>query len=51
MKTTQHFISLLLLGAFAASAAFAQNYEFRGGYPTPEMAQRVQDEQDYQRAI
>jgi hypothetical protein len=26
-------------------------YEFWGGYPTPETALRVQDEQDYQRAV
>jgi hypothetical protein len=29
----------------------AQEYEFRNGYPTPETARRVQDEQDYQRAV
>lgn len=29
----------------------AQSYEFRGGFPTAETAQRVQDEQDLQRAI
>jgi hypothetical protein len=29
----------------------AQEYEFSNGYPTPETALRVQDEQDYQHAI
>jgi hypothetical protein len=29
----------------------AQEYEFRNGYPTPETARRVQDDQDYQRAV
>ncbi len=33
------------------SVCAAQEYEFRNGYPTPETAQRVQDEQDYQRAV
>jgi CDGSH-type Zn-finger protein len=28
-----------------------QDYEFKGGFPTPETARRVQDDQDYQRAI
>ena len=51
MKTTRHFISLLLLGACTASAAFAQNYEFKGGYPTPETVQRAFDDVDLNRAV
>jgi len=51
MKTTRHFISLLLLGACAASSAFAQNYEFKGGYPTPETVQRAYDDIDLNRAV
>jgi hypothetical protein len=49
MKTTRHFISLLLLGAFAASSAFAQNYEFKGGYPTPDTVQKAYDDLDLNR--
>ena len=33
------------------SVCAAQDYEFKGGCPTPETARRVQDEQDYQRAV
>jgi hypothetical protein len=40
-------IGVLLWGSVCA----AQEYEFRGGYPTPETARRVQDEQYYQRAV
>ena len=51
MNTTWHFISLLLLGACAISSAFAQNYEFKGGYPTPETVQRAYDDIDLNRAV
>jgi hypothetical protein len=51
MKTTRHFITLLLLGAFAASSAFAQNYEFKGGYPTPGTVQKAYDDLDLNRAV
>ena len=51
METKHQLISLILLATLAASPAFSQEYEFKGGFPTPETARRVQDEQDYQRAI
>ena len=51
MNTTWHFISLLLLGACTASSVFAQNYEFKGGYPTPETVQRAYDDIDLNRAV
>jgi hypothetical protein len=50
-------MSTKLLFAFSlgmlswGSVCAAQEYEFRGGYPTPETARRVQYEQDYQRAV
>ncbi|MBL0373369.1 DUF1254 domain-containing protein [Rhizobium sp. KVB221] len=50
-----HFATLAFtaLGWLAVSVpiAGAQDYEFKGGYPTAETAAHVQDEQDYQRAI
>ena len=50
MRTTLLFA--LLMGMLPwGSLCAAQDYEFKGGYPTPETARRVQDEQDYQRAI
>ena len=51
MKTTHQIITLFLLGTFAMSSAFAQDYEFKDGYPTSEAAQKVHDDADYQRAI
>jgi hypothetical protein len=32
MKTKLRLTQLVLIGAFAASSAFAQEYEFKGGY-------------------
>ena len=51
METKHQLISLILLATLAAAPAFSQEYEFKGGFPTPETARRVQDDQDYQRAI
>ena len=51
MEIKHQLMSLILLATLAAAPAFSQEYEFKGGFPTPETARRVQDEQDYQRAI
>ena len=51
MKTTRHCLSLLLLGACVALSTFAQNYAFKGGYPTPETVQRAYDDVDLNRAV
>ena len=50
MSTT--LLCILSIGLLSwGSVCTAQDYEIRGGYPTPEAARRVQDDQDYQRAI
>ena len=51
MKTKHQIISLLLLGAFAVSAASAQDYKFKGGYPTSAATKQALEDADYQRAI
>jgi hypothetical protein len=50
MSTT--LLCILSIGLLSwGSVCTAQDYEFRGGYPTPEAVRRVQDDQDDQRAI
>jgi hypothetical protein len=49
MKTK--LISLILLGAFMASPVFAQDYKFKGGFPTPKTVQKAFDDSDLTRAI
>ena len=51
MHTKHQIISLLLLGAFAVSAASAQDYKFKGGYPTSVATRQALEDADYQRAI
>ena len=41
----------LCIGAGTAGGCFAQEYEFKGGYPTPETVQRAYDDADLARAI
>lgn len=43
--------TLIVLGALAASAASAQDYEFKIGFPTPATVQKAYDEVDLNRAI
>jgi len=67
-RTRRHTLlgatTLVLLGAFAASAALALDvqaqaippapgspYTFDGGYPTTETTQRARDDADYARAV
>lgn len=49
MKTK--LISLILLGAFMASPVFAQDYQFKGGFPTTKAVQKAYDDSDLTRAI
>jgi hypothetical protein len=52
MNTSTKLLFAFSLGMLSwGSVCAAQEYEFRNGYPTPETARRVQDEQDYQRAV
>ena len=51
MQIKQTLTSLILFGAVAASSALAQDYEFKGGYPTPETVQKAYDDADLTRAI
>jgi hypothetical protein len=50
MKTGQ-LINLLLLSVFAASTAPAQDYKFKGGYPTPGASEKAHEDADYERAV
>ena len=52
MNTSTKLLFAFSFGMLSwGSVCAAQEYEFRNGYPTPETARRVQDEQDYQRAV
>jgi hypothetical protein len=51
MKTKPKLVSVVLLSTFAASSALAQDYEFKGGYPTPETVQKAYDDMDLNRAV
>jgi hypothetical protein len=44
-------IDLILVGAFTTVSSVAQEYEFKGGYPTPETIQKAYDDADLFRAI
>jgi hypothetical protein len=46
-----HRLVGLALLAVLAVPAWAQEYPFKSGFPTPEAAQRAHEEQDYQRAV
>lgn len=41
----------ILVGALALCSASAQDYEFKGGYPTPETIKEAYDDSDLNRAI
>jgi hypothetical protein len=52
MRMSTTLLCTLAIGLLPwASVSVAQDYEFTGGFPTPATARRVQEEQDYQRAI
>jgi len=51
MKAKHQIISMLLLGALAVSEALAQDYKFKGGYPTSTATKKALEDADYQRAI
>ena len=50
MKRMRRTIACCAALALAA-AAFAQDFEFEAGYPTPEASQALYDEMDYQCAV
>jgi hypothetical protein len=52
MNTRLVVLFAFLIGAFSPAGSYAsESYEFRGGFPAPETAERIRDEQDFQRAI
>jgi hypothetical protein len=52
MNTSTTLLYALSIGMLVwSSVCPAQDYAFKGGFPTPETARRVQNDQDYQRAI
>jgi hypothetical protein len=48
---TNHRPLLLLATASSARVGAADEYEFKGGYPTRDATQKAQDDADYQRAV
>ncbi|QIF05341.1 DUF1254 domain-containing protein [Roseimicrobium sp. ORNL1] len=51
MKTHLSHLLLTLTGVMVFRCAVAQDYEFKGGYPTAETIQRAYDDADLNRAI
>jgi hypothetical protein len=51
MKTQPLITSIVLFGTLAISAALAQEYKFKGGYPTSEATREARDDTDFQRAM
>src|SRR5262245_44291657 len=51
MKMTLQFFALTVLWSCALSAAVAQDYKFKAGYPTGAATKKAFDDADYQRAI
>lgn len=51
MNCKNRIASLALLFAYAAPSAFAQSYEFKGGYPVEASAKIARDDADFQRAV
>jgi hypothetical protein len=39
------------IGVLSLGGAAAQEYEFKGGYPTPETVQKAYDDADFTRAV
>ena len=50
MKTIRHTVACCAVLAIT-TAAFAQNFEFKAGYPEPDTSIALSDEMDYQRAV
>lgn len=51
MKTGISLFAMTLLGVLAGSPAYADDYKFKGGYPTPETVRKAYDSLDLNRAI
>jgi len=54
MRTVARIATLIFfatLALFKSEAARTQEYEFKGGYPTPQTIQRAYDDADLNRAI
>jgi hypothetical protein len=51
MRTKLQVVRVAAIGVLAASLAFGQEYEFKGGFPTRDTVLRVWDETNFRRAV